>query len=48
MSEKFGLDWKKYDYKRMSKFVTIMFAEGEREKERQEKAEGKSQSSKFR
>lgn len=44
MAEKFGLDWKQYDYKRMRAFIDIMVIESEEA----EKGQKKDQQDKFR
>lgn len=41
MSEKFGLDWDKYDSKRMRTFVVIMGLDARRERVEREKAKQK-------
>lgn len=44
MSEKFGLDWKKYDVQRMTYFNEIMNSEMKRAKIENDKAKLKNQS----
>jgi len=48
MSEKFGLDWKKYPMKRTEKLFKIMLWEGERTEKEMKNIQGANQESKFR
>lgn len=42
MSEKFGLDWRKYDHKRMTEFIHIIGFENDRQERDRKKQDQKS------